>query len=152
MDKSYNDILDSVNVVRRIDVKKIYEAIEDDVVDGKNGESVPYTMQDELMSSITQTCKTQFGASFDAKNNPMIYYPEDADVKLTGTIGSMNNAKFMFRYKEPSGNGCYVWIDPLQLTDDTLRTLSVIYGVYKNWRKELSTAEDIKPMGMKNNV
>ena len=69
---------------------------------------------------------------------------------MSGTIGDMNDAKFQFRYKDSSGNGCYVWVDPLQLTDETIKKLSVINGVYKNWKNDLASAEDIKPMSYKN--
>ena len=102
------------------------------------------------MANITQTAKTQFGADFSQSDNPMLYYPKDGDVTLSGTIGDMNDAKFQFRYKDSSGNGCYVWVDPLQLTDETIKKLSVINGVYKNWKNDLASAEDIKPMSYKN--
>lgn len=112
-------------------------------------DAVPYTMQDELMSSITQTCKTQFGASFLQSKNPMLYYPESEDITLSGTISSLNDAKFQFRYKDSNG-GCYIWTEPLLLNDDNVKTLSVIYGVYKNWKQELAGTEDIKPMSVRN--
>lgn len=114
-------------------------------------DAVPYSMQDEIMSNITQTAKTQFGADFSQSKNPMLYYPKDGDVTLSGTISSMNDAKFQFRYKDSSGNGCYVWVSPLQLTDETIRKLSIINGVFKNWKNDLASAEDIKPMSLKNN-
>ena len=113
-------------------------------------DAVPYTMQDEIMANITQTAKTQFGADFSQSDKPMLYYPKDGDVTLSGTISDMNDAKFQFRYKDSSGNGCYVWVSPLQLTDEVIKKLSVISGVFKNWKNDLSSAEDIKPMSLKN--
>jgi hypothetical protein len=115
-----------------------------------NSDAVPYTMQDELMANITQTAKTQFGADFSQSKTPMLYYPKDGDVVLSGTISDMNDAKFQFRFKDSTGSGCYVWVSPLQLTDETINKLSVINGVFKNWKKELSGVEDIKPMGFNN--
>lgn len=112
-------------------------------------DSVPYTPQDQLMSSITDTCKQQFGADFSNIQHPMLYHPKDGDITLSGEIPTMNNAKFQFRYKDSSGNGCYLWTSPVQLTDESLQTLSVMQGVFKNWKKELSTSEDIKPMTYK---
>ena len=102
------------------------------------------------MANITQTAKTQFGADFSQSDKPMLYYPKDGDVTLSGTISDMNDAKFQFRYKDSSGNGCYVWVSPLQLTDEVIKKLSVINGVFKNWKNDLSSAEDIKPMSLKN--
>ncbi len=129
----------------------INESKEDDDVDEKDDDkSVPYTMQDTLMSSITSTAKTQFGASFSGLKNPMLYYPENGDVTLSGNIPGMGgDVKFQFRYKDASGNGCFIWSNYLVLSDDTLNTLKKINGVYKNWKQSLSTAEDIKPMNYK---
>lgn len=115
----------------------------------ESGENVPYTMQDQLMSSIVETARTQFGADFSNSKNPMLYYPDSGDVTLSGTIRDLNDAKFQFRYKDSNG-GCYIWISPLLLNDDNIKTLSVISGVYKNWKKELSGNEDIKPMSLRN--
>ena len=114
-------------------------------------QSVPYTNQDELMSTTLQVAKAQFGASFDGLKNPMLYYPSDGDVTLSGMIpGLGGDVKFQFRYKDSSGNGCYIWSNYLVLSDNTLNVLKRINGVYKNWRQELDSAEDIKPMGYKN--
>ena len=122
-----------------------YDGVGDD--DKKDG--VPYTMQDELMQSITQTAKTQFGADFTKVENPMMYYPENGDVELNGIVATLNDAKFQFRYKDTNG-GCYVWVSPLNLNDNSLRIISVIHGVFKNWKQDLANAEDIKPMSIRN--
>lgn len=113
-------------------------------------DTVPYTTNDEMLSSITQVCKERFGASFTKSKTPMLYYPKDGDVTLTGEITSLNNAVFQFRFKDSTGNGCYVWVEPIHITDETIKTLNIINGVYKNWKNELSTSEDIKPMSMRN--
>ena len=36
------------------------------------------------------------------------------------------------------------------LSDENIQKLSKINGVYKNWKQELSTSEDIRPMDLKN--
>ena len=113
-------------------------------------QNIPYNMQDELMASAVEACKQQFGADFDNYKTPMLYYPNDGDVVLSGEIGSLNNAKFQFRLKDPSGDGCFIWTEPIQLTEANLNQLKIVYGVYKNWKSELETAEDKKPMGYKN--
>ena len=128
--------------------------LEDDIKNPDTGkdalETIPYSTNDELLSSITETCKERFGANFTKSKTPMLYYPKDGDVTLTGEISSLNNAVFQFRYKDATGNGCYVWIEPLHVSDETIRVLSVINGIYKNWKNELATSEDIKPMSMRN--
>lgn len=117
--------------------------------DSKELETIPYTNNDELLTSTLQTCKERFGASFTKSKTPMLYYPKDGDVTLTGEISSLNNAVFQFRYKDATGNGCYLWIEPIHLSDESLRIMNIINGIYKNWKNELSTSEDIKPMSMR---
>ena len=142
-----NDIYENVSRMRNL-LKEDKDFNKEDIKGYKN--AVPYSKQDELMSTITQTAKTQFGADFSKLKNPMFYYPKDGDVTLSGEIGTLDDAKFQFRYKDNKG-GCYVWISPLNLTDETLRTLQVISGVYKNWKQSLAQSEDIKPMSMNGN-
>ena len=149
---SNDDVRNSINIMRRIinERKKtnIRSILNEEVTEAEQVDSVPYSDRDEIMTSIKSVCKTQFGADFSRIKNPMLYYPKDGDVTLNGEIASLNDAKFQFRYKDAS-NGCYVWLSPLQLTDETLRKLQIIYGVYKNWRNELDSSEDIKPMEYK---
>lgn len=151
----YNELLDKLKgektKSRGDDIELDEENEETEANDKETDESdaVPYTMQDELMQSITETTKAQFGANYSKFKTPMLYYPEDGDVTLSGEIASLNDAKFQYRYKDSNG-GCYIWTEPLQLNDDNLKTLSVVYGVYKNWKNELVSSEDIKPMSLKN--
>lgn len=112
---------------------------------------VPYTQQDELLQTSMQIAKEQFGADFSKIKTPMFYYKEDDDVTFSGEIPSLNNSKFQFSFKGyPSG--CYFWSskDAMILNDEVIKTLSRLYGVYKNWQKDLSTAEDRRPMNLRN--
>jgi hypothetical protein len=144
----HDDVQDIINNVQ--DKKGDEEPKSEKGPNEKSLETVPYTKNDELLSSITQTCKERFGANFTKSKTPMLYYPKDGDVTLTGEISSLNNAVFQFRYKDATGNGCYVWMEPVRVSDETIKTLNVINGVYKNWKNELATSEDIKPMSMRN--
>lgn len=147
MEKDYNEIKMMLNTLDNLDRKKIREAMDKD---RGTEDGVSYTQNDEIMTNSLETCKTQFGADFTNHNDPspMIYYPSDGDVVLSGTVPGLNNAKFQFRYKD-SSFGCYFWSDSLVLNDDNIRKLSRINGVYKNWVQELQTSADIKPIGYK---
>lgn len=147
MEKDYSEIKMMFNALDKLDKKKIQEAMNKD---NEATDGVSYTQNDEIMTNSLETCKTQFGADFSNHNDPspMIYYPSDGDVVLSGTIPCLNNAKFQFRYKD-SSFGCYLWIDSLVLNDDNIRKLSRVNGVYKNWVQELQTSADIKPIGYK---
>lgn len=144
------EIRTMLNEVRKFSDRMLNE--NGDTAPQENGNSVPYTMQDQLMSSIIETARTQFGADFSQSKNPMLYYPDangKGDVTLSGTISSLNDAKFQFRYKDT--DGCYVWVSPLILKQKTVEILSTIIGVYENWKQELNGTEDIKPMSLRDN-
>lgn len=153
-ENDYKTISDTIKAMRNIqrlgamNVLNESEQLENNE-DNKPNEAVPYGQQDELFKNSIQPCRTQFGADFSKLKNPMLYYP-DGDITLSGVIPSLNNAKFQFRFLEPSGNGCFIWLDSIQLTDDTINRINKIYGVYKNWRQQLSTSEDNKPLKLKN--
>ena len=139
-----NDIRDVFNRFR----KALNESEEQDKQNG-----VPYTQQDELLQSSVQSAINAFGASFSNIKTPMFYYKEDGDVTFSCVIPSLNNAKLQYRYKDPSGCGIFFWTDSntaMILSDENIQKLSKINGVYKNWKQELSTSEDIRPMNLKN--
>ena len=142
MEKEFIDIQDTLNRIRT-KVSLLKE-------NNEKTDGVPYTSNDELMSSSIEAAKTQFGADFSNHETPMLYYPQDGDVILSGTIPSLNNAKFQYRYKDSSGMGCYFWSDSLILNDENLTKVSRILGVFKNWKSDLEKSEDIKPMSLKN--
>lgn len=80
----------------------------------------------------------EIGADFKNFDTPLIFYPEDGDLVLSGEIPDMNNLKFQFRYKDSSGQGCYIWTEGLQLTDDNVKKINKIQGFYKNWKDDIT--------------
>lgn len=149
--KTISDTIKAMRNIQRLGAMNVLNESEqsENNEDNKPNEAVPYGQQDELFKNSIQPCRTQFGADFSKLKTPMLYYP-DGDITLSGVIPSLNNAKFQFRFLEPSGNGCFIWLDSIQLTDDTINRINKIYGVYKNWRQQLSTSEDNKPLKLKN--
>lgn len=114
-------------------------------------DGIPYSTEDNVLSSAIDAAKQQFGANFENIKAPMLYYPSDGDIVFSGEINSLNDAKFQFRYKDPDGEGCFVWVNPLHLTESNLNVLRKVYGTFKNWKQQLDTSDDKKPMGMRNN-
>lgn len=145
--KTYDTIREDLNLVRSFFNSS--RIITEDT-SNENLDTIPYTKQDELYNSIIETCKSQFGADFSKVKNPMLYFPQGEDVKLSGEIPLMDNAKFQFSFKE--SEGCQIWLSPLKLTDDTLDKIRLILGVYKNWKKEVLQYGDYKPVGAGNKV
>ena len=64
------------------------------------------------------------------------------DLVLTGKINSLNLA-FQFRYNDPSGDGCYLWANALQLTDTNNRTIGKIRDAFINWKNALIQDGDL---------
>ena len=114
-----------------------------------DGDAVPYTQNDDILVSITSACKSNFGADFTGNKNPMMYYPNDKDVTISGTIPTLDNATFKFSFNGKRGKGCELTANPIILDDSKLRIINIIYGTYKNWIEELKKSEDIKPMTLR---
>ena len=70
------------------------------------------------------------------------YYPSADDITLDGKIPSLN-LKFQFRYSDPSGDGCYVWTDAMQLTESNARTLGKIRDAFSNWKNSITQDADL---------
>jgi transcriptional/translational regulatory protein YebC/TACO1 len=70
------------------------------------------------------------------------YYPKADDMTLDGKIPSLN-LDFQFRYNDPSGDGCYVWADAMQLTDTNARTLGKIRDAFSNWKDSITQDGDL---------
>lgn len=143
-----NDIYESFDRLRALTEADMINNMNNEAQNGNNEtpDAVPYTSQDTLMTNTLESAKQEFGADFNKIKNPMLYFPADGDITLSGIIPEMNDAKFQFRYKVGDGAGCYVWSNPyLPISDKTIQLLSKVNGVCKNWRDEISKSEDCKP-------
>lgn len=112
----------------------------------EDSDAVPYAKDDDVYTTSVESAKSGFSAKFPEKN-PVLYYPSEDDVVMSGTIPAIN-AKFRFSHKDSTGQGCYIWVDSLQLTTEVLNILNKVLGVYKNWKDSLNKIDDLKPMSM----
>lgn len=148
MANPYLDIYETFNRIRALNEAEGNPT--DQQAAQQENDTVPYTSQDTLMTNTLESAKQEFGADFNKIKNPMLYYPKDGDITLSGIIPEMNDARFQFRYKVGDGAGCYVWSNPyLPISDKTIQLLSKVNGVCKNWRDEISKSEDCKPSSYK---
>ena len=74
--------------------------------------------------------------------NSLVYYPDADDLVFNGEIPSMNSS-FQFRYNDPSGCGCYIFCDGLQLTDENARTVGKIKDAFINFKNGLIQDSDL---------
>lgn len=120
---------------------------EDDKTENTN-EAIPYTNQDEILSEILDSARQLFGANFSNTKNPLLYYPEDENISLSGEItGKLKNAKFQFWFQ--GDDGCIISTQMLKLDKDVVELLDDVYGYFENWQKKLAQMADKKPMSMK---
>lgn len=76
------------------------------------------------------------------KEDALKYYPDIQDLVLNGEVVGLG-VTFQFRYKDPSGDGVYIWGDGLQLTDSNLRTVEKIRDAFLNWKQSLVEDGDL---------
>ena len=96
---------------------------------------------DVFTSQVEQIRKAiSDNVTFEEKS--LKYYPDADDLTLDGKIPSLN-LKFQFRYNDPSGAGCYVWGDAMQLTDSNARTLGKIRDAFSNWKDSITQDSDL---------
>jgi hypothetical protein len=89
-----------------------------------------------------ESLKKTIGEDIEMKEDGLCYYPNDKNLVLTGKIDSLNIA-FQFKYRDKSGDGCYIWANGLQLSDTNERTLGKIRDAFKNWKDNLIQNNDL---------
>lgn len=96
----------------------------------------------DIKTAQEETFIKTVGENVEFKDNSLIYNPKDKDLILTGKINSLNVA-FEFRSNDPSGDGCYIWANALQLTETNNKTLGKIRDAFINWKKTLLEDGDL---------
>ena len=76
------------------------------------------------------------------KSDALKYYPKIHDLVINGEVSGLG-VTFQFRYKDPSGDGCYIWAEGLQLSDSNLRTIDKIRDAFLNWKQSLIEDGDL---------
>ncbi len=146
--KNENTIMrETVEKLRQLKYNLNEEQQDNDVL-----ETVPYTANDDLLAEMTNEAKSLFGADFSKSKTPLLYYPKDGDVTLTGEIPGLENAKFQFKLNSNSdGSGIILWVDSLPISDAAISTLSKLNGAGKNWKKRLNEIgrQDMKPVSVR---
>ena len=82
------------------------------------------------------------GENIELEENALVYNPNDKTLTFSGKITSMN-VIFQFKYNDPSGEGCYIWVNGLQLTETNQRTLGKIRDGFLNWKSSLIQNSDL---------
>lgn len=94
-----------------------------------------------VRSSQEDTIRKTVG-DVEFKDDALTYYAQINDLCLNGTISGLD-VNFQFRYKDPSGDGCYIWCKGLQLTDSNLKTIDKVRDAFLNWKQSLVEDGDL---------
>jgi hypothetical protein len=82
------------------------------------------------------------GERVELGDDALVYYLDADDLVLTGKIKALNVA-FQFRYNDPSGDGCYIWTNALQMTDKNSKTISKIKDAFDIWSQKIDEDGDL---------
>lgn len=96
----------------------------------------------DVRTSQEEALIKTIGESIELDDNALVYYANNKDLVLTGKINSLS-LSFQFRFNDPSGDGCYIWANSLQLTDTNNRTLGKIRDAFVNWKNALVQNGDL---------
>ena len=126
--------------------KKLNEENDNSSNDDKHGNAFPITKNTpqfgDVRTSQEEALLKTIGEQIKLNDESLIYYPDADDLVLNGEIPSMNTT-FQFRYNDPSGRGCYIFCDGLQLTDENSRTIGKILDGFLNWKQTLVQDGDL---------
>jgi hypothetical protein len=96
----------------------------------------------DVRVSQEETLKKTIGENIKLENDALKYYPDSDDMTLEGKINTLNMS-FQFRYNDPSGDGCYIWTEAMQLTDTNTKTLGKIRNAFCNWKDSITQDGDL---------
>lgn len=96
----------------------------------------------DIRTSQEETLKKTISEQITLGDDALTYYPDSNDMVLDGKITSLNMS-FQFRFNDPSGDGCYIWTDALQLTETNSRTIGKVRDAFLNWKSSLIENGDL---------
>ena len=134
-DKERDNFLTQARILMQEAVEDSKKKIltEEEEVDDDHGD-VRLSQEEAIRKAINNNVQFSDGA--------LKYYPKADDMTLDGKIPSLN-LDFQFRYNDPSGDGCYVWTEAMQLTDTNARTLGKIRDAFSNWKDSITQDGDL---------
>lgn len=134
----------------KADLKKkvITEDVEVDSseIEDLKGKKFTITKSTPQFGDVRETQETDLiktiGERVELGDDALVYYLEEDDLVLTGKIKALNVA-FQFRYNDPSGDGCYVWANALQMSDKNAKTIGKIKDAFDIWSQKIDEDGDL---------
>lgn len=141
IDQKINMLTEFEQVVKRA---MIIEGIDEPQTSKKDGEYVigKQSQFGDIRTSQEESLMKTIGESIELEDNALVYNPKDKTLVLSGKVTSVNLI-FQFKYNDPSGEGCYVWVNGLQLTESNQRILGKIRDGFLNWKSSIIQNSDL---------
>ena len=144
--KHKNFLTEFKELVKKYEKKNLNEEVVSSADGNSESDSMKITKNTpqfgDIRVSQEESVKKTIGECIEMGEDALVYYPNRKDLVLTGKINSLNIV-FQFKYNDPSGDGCYVWANGLQLTETNSRTLGKIRDAFVNWKNSLIENSDI---------
>lgn len=96
----------------------------------------------DIRTSQEESLIKTIGENIELEDNALVYNPSEKTLVFSGKITSINLI-FQFKYNDPSGEGCYIWVNGLQLTESNQRILGKIRDGFLNWKSSLIQNSDL---------
>ena len=137
-------------MVDNVDLKKkvIKEEVDVDTADIEEPKGKKFTITKstpqfgDVRESQESDLMNTIGERVELSDDALVYYVEEDDLVLTGKIKALNVA-FQFSYHDPSGDGCYIWTNALQMTDKNSKTISKIKDAFDIWSQKIDEDGDL---------
>lgn len=80
------------------------------------------------------------GERVTMKEDALVFYPKTMELTLEGHVDALD---IDFQFKYPKKDGCYIWANGLQMTEDNVRLISKFRDAFENWREKFTTNDDL---------
>lgn len=140
----WNRMADNANLKKKVITEDV--DVESSEVEVPKGKKFPINKSTPQFGDVREMQESDLvktiGERVELGDDALVYYLDADDLVLTGKIKALNVA-FQFRYNDPSGDGCYIWTNALQMTDKNSKTISKIKDAFDIWSQKIDEDGDL---------
>lgn len=140
----WNRMADNADLKKKVITEDV--DVESSEVEVPKGKKFPINKSTPQFGDVREMQESDLvktiGERVELGDDALVYYLDADDLVLTGKIKALNVA-FQFRYNDPSGDGCYIWTNALQMTDKNSKTISKIKDAFDIWSQKIDEDGDL---------
>ena len=140
----WNRMADNADLKKKVITEDV--DVESSEVEVPKGKKFPINKSTPQFGDVREMQESDLvktiGERVELGDDALVYYLDAEDLVLTGKIKALNVA-FQFRYNDPSGDGCYIWTNALQMTDKNSKTISKIKDAFDIWSQKIDEDGDL---------